>query len=162
MFQVIAVLFGLTFSAQPQQCPADSIVDATARIYEVLDTADVEPSLAPLLEVKSIIATLEASCNGLSFSGASEGQTNVVIGPVAFENRNYVATVTTDGYIVIKMTTVSGTCDLPFSLFNLSAHDATNGAQTVFAPGGDCTVLIEVSNTTLPWTLTFEPVAAGA
>jgi hypothetical protein len=89
------------------------------------------------------------------YNSSTEGL-YTVIGPVIFESGRYRATVTTSGFLIGDVETVSGTCDAGImGLFNLSQGQANTGAQNLMT-SRDCVGLIIISNTQQPWTLAFE------
>jgi len=89
------------------------------------------------------------------FTSASEGLL-AVIEPITFDDGLYRVTVTTEGYMIVRVVELSGTCDTGFgSLFNLSAGQAAQGAQATLTTTA-CTALIIIENATEPWTLEFE------
>lgn len=88
------------------------------------------------------------------FSSGSNGM-QPVIGPVDIPTGFYEVTVTTSGFFIGEIETVSGTCNTDMmGLFNLSDGIANNGAENWFA-SENCRALIQISNTQQPWTLEF-------
>lgn len=80
-----------------------------------------------------------------------------VLGPIRFPNGRYRVTVTTLGFFIANVETVTGTCqtDSFLGLFNLSSGDAIQGAQTLLTTT-DCVAFVTISNVTEDWSLKFE------
>ena len=79
-----------------------------------------------------------------------------VIGPVELDDGMWRATVLTSGYLIVDTFTIDGTCDMSRgTLFNLSAGQASDGAQTTIGSEG-CSMLIVTSNAREPWAMSFE------
>jgi hypothetical protein len=94
----------------------------------------------------------------LNFDSGTEGL-QPVIGPLVLSSGTYRVRVVTNGFFIASIETLSGTCDAGFmGLFNLSAGQASNGAEAIFK-SKDCLALVTISNVTEPWTLNFEPLA---
>lgn len=92
------------------------------------------------------------------FSSSDSGL-QPVIGPVDIPTGLYRVTATTQGFMIVEVDTVSGTCEhnMLGNLFNLSQGQATSGAEAIFA-SNSCRALIKISNTQQNWTLSFEAI----
>jgi hypothetical protein len=136
-------------------CDIGAYVERLNQAVAVVDTEDVAQVLASMEALQQTITATRAACAGLAFSSAELGN-QPVIGPLEIPNGAWVVTVTTDGYYIAEVTTLAGDCD-ESHLFIESAGTSTNGTSKVITTAG-CRMLIEISNVTEPWTLTFEQV----
>lgn len=88
-------------------------------------------------------------------TSADEGL-QAVVGPILLADGIWRVTATTDGYLIAKVITVTGTCDTSSSsLFNLRPGQASQGAEAAIVTQ-DCSILITTYNVSAPWTLEFE------
>ena len=102
--------------------------------------------------------TTETSDSDYSFNSADEGL-QPVLGPIFLPAGIYIFTVTTDGYMFVSPTSLSGACEFDFGLLStiiIRPGQGTHGAQSVVTVESDCNVLLEISNTTEEWTLDIE------
>lgn len=146
-----ALLTGPAGAQESPQCDGAAYAELATDVSVIVD--DLATGDAGVLDrLIDELMTFRAGCTGLSF----EGDSNQVLGPVEIPAGVYRATVTTDGYMVSDLTVMDGTCEAGImGLFLLTEGRATDGAETVVESEG-CTALIEISNTTAPWTLVFE------
>jgi hypothetical protein len=95
----------------------------------------------------------------LEFSGDAA----TVLGPVDVAAGVWKAKATTDGYMIVSVTPLSGECGagsktfMTPGLFLIMAGQATNGAEAVLFSKG-CSALIEISNVQSGWALRLEKV----
>jgi len=139
------------------ECDLTALVEAMGIASDTITVGDMDATLTALLDLENLISRTRAECAGLAFNNQSEGQ-SPVIGPITLDAGVWISTVETDGYLAAQITILDGTCDWGFgALYNLTQGQGVGGAQTIIQSEG-CTILIEISNTREPWTLTFEQV----
>lgn len=174
----LSFLIAFTAGTQAQELPDCDPLNISIQLTDALnqaqrDMAQSKDLIAIFDQLDQAIQTLRETCAGggestteaqpeapstLSFSGDAD----TVIGPVDIPAGTYRATATTDGYLIVHITAISGECGagtsrLSEGLFSLSKDDATNGAEAIFT-SRDCSALMEVSLVSVPWTLEFEKV----
>ncbi len=100
--------------------------------------------------------TTETSDSDYSFNSADEGL-QPVLGPILLSEGIHIFTATTDGYMFVSPTSLSGNCgrdiDWGLSTIMILAGQGTHGAQSVVDVESDCNVLLEISGATEEWTL---------
>lgn len=129
------------------------------QVVEILATGDfstVESALAALDEARAALAEARVNCDELSFSSDELGMLTV-IGPITIPVGAYLVNVETEGFLILRPTTLEGDC-LDLSIVSISEGQASGGMQTVYESEG-CRMLLEVSNTRDPWTISFERVS---
>ncbi len=140
---------------------AQSVVEAEEDCSVLLEVSLVSQRWT--LSIKHIIpsqsAKLIASDGSYSFSSVERLQP--VLGPLLLSAGVHVFTATTDDFMLVTPTLLSGDCgsDLKYSIFSISAGDGSNGAQSLVEAEEDCTVLLEVSMVSDAWTLDIEKVS---
>lgn len=122
-------------------------------------TGDKAKDVAALLLLGSKIELLNVYCNGLTF----ENTGNKVEGPFVLPRGNYKVTVKTKDAFVANIRTFAGSsceADKEYSLFNELNLDGNREilSEMILPVGVDCKVAITTSNSSHPWTLTFEPI----
>ena len=110
-------------------------------------------------ELRKILARLDANCRALLFNTENDGQ-RPVLGPISLESGLWRVTFTTAGFGSVRTETLSGDCGTDTYLFNAFQGDAADGSEIVYETGRACEVLIEISNTSEPWELSFELLKA--
>lgn len=147
----------------PTECSPDYQAEAQAAFVQYLQAAttaleggDTATWLLNLRYLRIISAAADALCSELAFSSETSGL-QAVIGPVLFPDGIYRVTLTTTGFAIIKPEVLGGECETADfgGLYNIMQGRASDGAQTLFTTTG-CLALLTVSNTSQPWTLTFE------
>jgi hypothetical protein len=162
---LLVLSFGVT-AAQNEPgagCTADSLTalvasiqEANGKALESIQAGDLAAAIDLLAASDERVGLMKAVCAGLTF----EDTAAKALGPVELPEGTYRATATTDGFMTVEFTVLDGECgetlgDLVMPVFTLFQDQATTGAETI-VPSDGCSVLIEVSNVTAPWTLTFE------
>ena len=139
----------------------DEVTSYMKQLDEADASADVTAWMTTAHEMRFFLATMDGYCRGYQWSSEFDGQMPV-IGPVQFQDGLYRATVATDGYYIMSVETIEGECEprLGSSIFNLSEGEASQGAQATFRATG-CTALLEVSNVTDEWSVSFELISTG-
>jgi len=128
----------------------------TAEIRALQDAGDTDAALQTLTSLHFGLSAAISLCNPLSWEGSDDS----LIGPVELPGGHYRATVTTDGFFIAELTALDGECDdgsfigLPV-IFTLFDGEASDGAEALVVSEG-CSALLEISNTSAPWTLTLE------
>ena len=104
--------------------------------------------------------TTETSDSDYSFNSTDEGL-QPVLGPIFLPAGIYIFTATTDDYMSVRPTSLSGNCgsDLKYSIFSISPGEGSDGAQSVVTAESDCNVLLEIDNIDEEWTLDIEKVS---
>lgn len=162
LITLVIILFSLLpISAQAQSTPpAAPTCDLTAIIKEVgafKSSKDSTKDMTALAQIRDDIDATQAACNGLSFSGKSAK----LVGPFDLPDGTYKVTATTKGYLAVMPRTISGDCDPNYDnvhMFNISAGEATAGEDIVYQASQNCRLVLEPSNVSAPWKITFEPL----
>ncbi len=104
--------------------------------------------------------TTETSDSDYSFNSTDEGL-QPVLGPVFLPAGIYIFTATTDDYMIVRPTSLSGNCgsDLKYSIISISSGEGSDGAQSVVTVESDCNVLLDIDNIDEAWTLDIEKVS---
>ena len=104
-------------------------------------------------------AATETSDSDYSFNSGDDGL-QPVLGPISLSEGIHIFTATTDGYMIVSPTSLSGDCgsDLRYSIFSFSDGEGSSGAQSVVNAESDCNVLLEVSLADEEWTLDIRQV----
>lgn len=146
-------------TAACDQAAYEAIATALDDYAAQLRDAAGNPDTA-LRELRDYSATQAAACSGFQFSSETEGQ-QPVIGPITIPEGLYRITATTTGYLAAELTLLEGECGTddtfyaPTDLFNLFKGQADTGAQLLIQSKG-CETLIEISNSSDPWTFNIE------
>ena len=144
---------------------------ASLQASESCDTATLKASLQGQLErlddepVAAIMAIIDLALNALhgcaednySFSGTLGAQP--VLGPIPLAEGYYIMAMTTSGGGRIVGTALEG-CgkDADGTLQSFTESQAMRGAENLFQIEGECTLYLELSKITAPWTLTIDKV----
>lgn len=128
-----------------------TVLDDALAALTAAQSASMDDQYSAIVETRAMLATLDSRCLGLDFEGTAEIVTDSVYIPAGI----YRVTVTTEGYFIMHETVLSGSCKFSRLGLNVSAGDATQGAQALFNSDG-CTLLWEISNVTAPYTVSFE------
>ena len=136
-------------------CDIGAYIEQLNEAVAIVDTEDVAQVLASMQALQQTITSTRAACAGLAFSSEELGN-QPVIGPLDIPDATWVVTTTTDGFYTAKVTSLAGDCAENL-LFNEFSGTSTNGTSKVISTTS-CRMLIEISNVTEPWTLTFEEV----
>lgn len=140
-------LFVSTLSA------SDAPTETLNLINDWVDNAIINCSETDLSTPTSLSST-DINIPVLTYSSEDLGL-QPVIGPVDIPDGIYRATVKTDGFFIGKIEPVAGECLTgTLGLFNLSQGISTDGASSLVG-SVECRGLIQISNTTEPWTLEF-------
>lgn len=152
---LLAGLFVLAQSAEYGACEdLAGRIGGVQELSAALD-ASAETIVDDIAGLRRELSLLDAECRGLSFSSEVDGSMPV-IGPVILEG-TYRVTLTTDGFAIIAGTVLDGDCEREVrSMYNIFADAAADGAQIVLDIDDECEVLLEFSNVSEDWTLTFE------
>lgn len=121
------------------------------------EAGDIPAYLDAMHDMRIALNMIDAYCRGMSFSSEDDGM-QPVIGPVIMvQDGMYRATFTTDSYGSVEIETMQGDCEAGMSglMFNAFEGQASGGAQEILQ-ASNCIMLLKVSNTFEPWTLTFE------
>lgn len=166
ILSVIVGLFAQVAIAQDAPgCTAESLTALVASIQEANGTAlaaiqagDLQAAVDALAASDEQVGLMKAVCAGLSF----EDTNAKAIGPIELAEGMYRVTATTDGFMTVELQPTEGSCgdtigDVVMPVFTIFQDQATTGAEALI-PSEGCTTFVEVSNTTTPWTLTFEKV----
>jgi hypothetical protein len=159
MVALVIALLSMTAVVSAQDDESDTCDYATfsdSLTEQIATLADEEDPAAALRDIQSQIGEFQAACAGLSFSSEEYGL-QPVLGPLTIPEGVYRLTLTTDGAFILSATILGGECDeLDYlGLFLIFPGTAAEGAQTVLDTG-ECEVLLQISNVSDPWTLTFE------
>jgi len=168
-----------TATAAPSEPPATAQLTATASsatavAQATLLTALYEQATLQAAATRSpgmtAIATPQEQTTGndatladfaLVYSSAENGQ-QPVLGPIEMPSGDFIVTVTTDSRLSADVQTLSGECRTPASsLFDLSSGQASDRAEALFSSEG-CEMLLSISDTLEPWTLTILPFSPTA
>jgi len=153
----LLIVVPVTAQESASECDLTALVEAMGIASDTITVGDMDATLNALSDLENLIARTRAECTGLAFSSEADGQ-SPVLGPITLEAGIWISTVETDGYLIADATIIEGTCEWGFGgLYNLMQGQAVGGAQQVIQSEG-CTILVEISNTRDPWTLTFESV----
>lgn len=149
-------------NTRAQDTAADCAPDFAALETLLTDAKAAPPDemLTKLSELRAALAQADATCRGFSFSSEQDGQ-QPAIGPITLPNGTWRATVTTEDYVTVDFTELSGDCGDSSLIFILSAGEAASGAQQVFKTSGDCETLISFENVSDSWTFTLELLKDG-
>lgn len=159
---LLIVLFIALWNVVPTQAQTKTPCDLTAVIKTangVKSSGDSAADLKALNTLSQQIETANIACNGLTFKGTG----NKVLGPLVIPKGTYKVSVETKNAFILTLNTLSGSdCDANqtvsvMSQINLEGDRDASG-QVVLPVGADCKVLMTTSNSSNPWTLTFEPV----
>ena len=162
---VLVLIPALPLVAQDEICPGNLLEDTIAALEthvtearEAQDAGNTEAALSVVEEIGELTSAALARCGALAWQGDNE----TLVGPVEIPAGYYQATVVTEGYFIAKAISLDGECgDGPrmyaSSFFNVSAGDATDGAESLVVSEG-CTALVEIENISAPWELTLERV----
>ena len=147
------------------------LLAASFQASESCDTATLKASLQGQLErlddepFATIIAILDLAMDALhgcaddnfSFSGSLGAQP--VLGPIPLSEGYYIMAMTTQGGGRIVGTALEG-CgkDASGTLQTFTESQAIRGAESLFQIEGECTLYLELSKITAPWTLTIDKV----
>ncbi len=142
-------------------CNKDNVNLAIAAVAKSAQDAqaatDPKAAVDLLASTSSKIAALQADCNGLLFSG----KTNGVIGPVELPEGIYKAITDTTGFLSATITAIDGDCHQGAGSFGspmlYMLTDKASNAESVISSTG-CTALIEVSVVSAEWTLRIEKI----
>lgn len=156
VFLMMAGVFVLAQSAEYSACEdLESRVGTVQELAAALDFS-AESISEDMAGLGREISLLDAACRGLSFSSEVDGS-QPVLGPMILEEGVYRVTLTTDGFVTVKGTELDGSCERDIDLlYNEFEGDAADGSQVVLDLDDDCEVLLEFSNITDDWTMTFE------
>lgn len=120
-------------------------------------SGDKKTDLLMLTIMKQLIDTQLLACTGLNFKGTLSMK---LIGPFDLPAGEWKATLTTPGFAIMQMKVINGSCSLDGGfgdfLYNITGGQATDGAEILMKSGG-CTIAIQPSNISAPWTLSFVP-----
>lgn len=164
---ILLVLFTFTLPTLAQEksvlCDVDNFTEEAIpvlqewfdEIQQAVDDGDPDLALHHLRVLENRAAMFRSMCSAWVFNSDLEGL-QPVIGPVLFLDGIYRARVTTENFIIVKITTIAGDCGRDGSIFNESKGEAIDGSEKVFETAEGCTALIEMSNISAPWTLEFE------
>lgn len=148
---------GASCDAAALTAVSDALAEANDAAQAAIAAGDLEGALAALATVKEQISAAEVACSGLTFSGESGS----VVGPVEMPEGVYKAVATTDGFMTVQVTALSGKCGagnaqfmMP-GLFIISKGQASSGAEALMFSEG-CSALFEVGNVQSGWELRFE------
>ncbi len=147
--------------AQEAACSVDDLADTLTALESLVTDAreaqnegDAVIVIPAIQAIGDIALQVIAQCRSLAWEGESE----VVLGPVDIPEGFYRARVVTEGYFSASAIAISGECGsgtgmYPSAFLNLSAGDASQGAEGLVVSEG-CTALIEIENVSEPsWTL---------
>ena len=138
---------------------AQSVVQAETDCNVLLEIGNT--SKAWTLDIRHVTlensVVIETSDGSYSFNSNDDGL-QPVLGPISLSEGIHVFTATTDGFMIVSLTSLSGDCgsDLRYSISNISAGEGSDGAQSVVQVETDCNVLLEIGNTSKAWTLDIE------
>ena len=141
---------------------AQSVVNAESDCNVLLEISNVSEEWT--LDIRQIILEntplIKTSDGSYSFNSIDDGL-QPVLGPLFLSAGVHIFTATTDGYIIVSPTSLSGDCgsDLRYSIFSLSDGEGSDGAQSVVNAESDCNVLLEISNVSEEWTLDIRQVS---
>jgi hypothetical protein len=136
---------------------SDALTAANDAARAAIAAGDLSGAINGLANASARVQIMQATCAGLAFAGDAA----TVVGPVELAEGVYKATATTDGFMIVNITALSGECGagnklfMTPGLFILSKGQAANGAETVLFSAG-CTALLEVSNVQSGWALRLE------
>jgi hypothetical protein len=120
-------------------------------------TGNVERDLAALQQLSDGIRSQLIACRGYRFKGTGAK----LIGPLSLPTGTWAMNLVTDGYFIGAIKPLSGTCvagTVPGdAVYNITAGQATDGAGVVIG-SKDCRFVLETTNVTSAWTVTFEPL----
>lgn len=155
---IFLTLFILPTLAQDEPaCDLTFLLDELDATVTILPKLTDEGIMKTLMQMESLISRTRAQCAGYTFTSEDEGL-QPVIGPLEFANGIYLARITTEGFIAGKVTELNGLCGDSSYLFNEGSGDAVDGAERIFETSENCSMLLELSNVSAPWTLEFEPI----
>jgi hypothetical protein len=157
----LVLLSGVT-SAQDSselQCGDTDIstaIDSALAQLQEAKSQDASAALTSIVEVREVLAELDARCRGLTFSGTA----GTVHGPLTVPEGIYRISVTTQRSFIMSSTVLQGECRHGLSdevaIFNeLDRSGKEFTAEKVFNSAG-CSVLFETSNINGPYTVIFE------
>ena len=108
-----------------------------------------------VMEIVSVDSSEIETVNAIYSVSSAEVGLQPALGPLLLAEGVYVFSVETTGYLILSPKSLSGDCgfDLKASIFNLSAGQAAEGAQSVVDAEKDCDVFLEVGNASDDWTL---------
>lgn len=131
--------------------PADLI----KKVAALKSSGNNDTDVKALLALRDDITKLNVACNGLKFKGANAK----LIGPFDLPEGNYRFTLTTPGFFIGELKTLSGSCggDAIGPMFSIFEGQAKEGAEALVTSNG-CRAAINSSNVSAAWTLTIEPV----
>jgi hypothetical protein len=154
---VIALMPGLAVRAQDGgECDLPGAVDAALEQLAAARDLETSEALAALAEVRSGLSKAERECLGLDF----EGTANTVSDPVEIPAGLWRVTITTEGYIILSVMVLDGTCEAQGiygadTLASLSRGQGVDGSDVLFMSEG-CTAIWQTQNVTDPYTVTFQ------
>lgn len=139
-------------------CDAAATADVLAELVEALRTA--ENTIEALGAVRDAASIAAAACGGLNFTSDDEGLMPV-IGPVVIPEGIYRAKLTTNGFFILELTVLDGSCGegrrSSALVFATSRGEADEGLEVIFNSEG-CETLFAISNVSDAWELSFEPL----
>lgn len=145
----------LVISAAEETCDAAAI---QAKIEAQLERLEDEP-LKALFGIMNIALEgfLECGDDNYSFSGTHGAQP--VLGPIGLSPGYYILAMTTDGAGRVVGTALEG-CgkDVIGTLQSFSESQAIGGAENLFLVEDECTLYLEISKISAPWTLTIDKI----
>lgn len=118
------------------------------------------PITVETVSIEASDAVPETSGSDYSFNSNDDGL-QPVLGPITLSAGIHIFTATTDGYMIVSPTSLSGDCgsDLRYSIFSLSDGEGSDGAQSVVNAESDCNVLLEIGLAGEEWTLGIEKLS---
>lgn len=148
----------------------DSVNAAVADSRAAFESGDATGALALMADAEARLVEAQVTCRPevtitegepiLSYSSEEQGLQAVITG-VELPRGAYRVEATTDGFMSMEYEVVSGeTCEgnsPGASLFNIFQGRASRGAQVLFV-SSECELILQISNTREPWTLTFTPI----
>jgi hypothetical protein len=156
---LLALSAAALLPATAQQSDVDCDIDLDKSFIQTQfdEAVSGDDLLEGLREFRMFLTALDADCRGKAFSREQDGA-NPVLGPINFENGVWRATFTTERFGAVGFETLEGDCDTERTelLFNVFEGEAAEGVQERFRTDGQCQALINISNTSGDWTLTFE------
>ncbi len=163
LFVLCTSVFALPATAQDAAtaCTKETVDLAIAAVAKSAQDAqaasDPKAAVDLLAEASAKITALQADCNGMSFSGSTNG----VIGPVELPKGIYKSIVDTTGFLSATITAVDGDChqgagDFGSPILYMLTDKASNAQAVINSKG--CTALIEVTTVQAEWTLRIEKI----
>ena len=156
---LLAILF--LFPLLPLIVQADeacSTADTRAEIQKQLDLLEENPLRAFVAILNLALAGFH-DCSDDSYDFSGEQGAQPVLGPIALSPGHYIIAMTTYGSGKVVGTALEG-CgkDVNGTLHSFSESQAVRGAEHLFAVVEECTLYLELSKITAPWTLAIDKI----